>query len=95
MVQWGGRGDCHDEDSHDSGRVEPALKEEAETVFSQLGLSATQAIRLFYTQVTLQHGLPFEVKVPNAETREALRQAVEREDLAEHESLDALKAAYC
>lgn len=75
-------------------RVEPALKEEAETVFSQLGLSATQAIRLFYRQVTLQHGLPFEVKVPNAETREALRQAVEREDLAEHESLDALKAAY-
>ena len=47
-------------------------------VFSQLGLSPTQAIRLFYKQVTLQHGLPFAVKVPNAETREALRQAYER-----------------
>ena len=75
-------------------RVEPALKEEAETVFSQLGLSATQAIRLFYTQVTLQRGLPFAVKVPNAETREALRWAQEGEDLTEYESLDALRAAH-
>ena len=75
-------------------RVEPALKREAEMVFSQLGLSPTQAIRLFYKQVTLQHGLPFAVKVPNAETREALRQAYAREHLTEHESLDAIKAAH-
>lgn len=75
-------------------RVEPDLKREAEIVFSELGLSATQAIRLFYKQVTLQHGLPFAVKVPNAETREALRQAYDGEDLTEHASLDALKTAH-
>ena len=75
-------------------RVEPTLKREAEMVFSQLGLSPTQAIRLFYKQVTLQHGLPFAVKVPNAETREALRQAYAGEQLTEHEGLDALKAAH-
>ena len=39
-------------------RVEPELKREAETVFSRLGLSTTQAITLFYKQVTLQQGLP-------------------------------------
>ena len=75
-------------------RVEPDLKEDAEMVFSQLGLSATQAIRLFYKQVALQRGLPFAVKVPNAETREALRQAHDREDLTEYETLDAMKAAH-
>ncbi len=75
-------------------RVEPELKQEAETVFSQLGLSTTQAIRLFYKQVTLQQGLPFAVKIPNAETREALQQAYDGEDLTEYESLDALKAAH-
>ncbi len=75
-------------------RVEPDLKQEAETVFSQLGLSATQAIRLFYRQVTLQGGLPFAVKVPNAETREALRQAYGGEGLTEYETLDAMKAAH-
>ena len=74
-------------------RVEPDLKREAEAVFSWLGLSATEAIRLFYKQVTLQHGLPFAVKIPNAETREALRQAFEHQDLAEYENLDDLKSA--
>ncbi len=75
-------------------RVEPELKREAETVFSKLGLSATQAITLFYKQVTLQQGLPFAVKIPNAETREALQNAYDGEDLTEYESLDALKAAH-
>ena len=49
-------------------RVEPELKYQAEEVFSGLGLSPTEAITLFYRQVTLHHGLPFAVKVPNAET---------------------------
>ena len=75
-------------------RVEPELKQEAETVFSKLGLSTTQAITLFYKQVTLQQGLPFAVKIPNAETREALQQAYDGEDLTEYESLEALKAAH-
>ncbi len=75
-------------------RVEPELKQEAETVFSKLGLSVTQAITLFYKQVTLQQGLPFAVKIPNAETREALQNAYDGEDLTEYESLDALRAAH-
>ena len=75
-------------------RVEPELKQAAETVFSKLGLSTTQAITLFYKQVTLQQGLPFAVKIPNAETREALQNAYDGEDLTEYESLDALKAAH-
>ena len=75
-------------------RVEPDLKQEAETVFAKLGLSTTQAITLFYKQVTLQQALPFAVKIPNAETREALQNAYDGEDLTEYESLDALKAAH-
>lgn len=45
-------------------RIEPELKWQAEELFSQLGLSVTQAITLFYKQVTLQKGLPFAVKIP-------------------------------
>ena len=74
-------------------RVEPALKHEAEAVFSKLGLSTTEAITLFYTQVTLQHGLPFAVKLPNAKTREALKQARENENLTEYDGVEDLKAA--
>src|SRR5438105_191584 len=56
-------------------RIDPALKVHAETILSNLGLNASDAIRLFYTQVTLSNGLPFEVKIPNAATRKAIRDA--------------------
>ena len=72
-------------------RVEPELKYQAEDVFSKLGLSPTEAITLFYAQVTLHKGLPFAVKVPNAETIEALRQARSGEGLTEYANLESLK----
>jgi len=50
-------------------RIEPHLKDEAERVFHELGLSTTQAIRLFYHQVKLRSGLPFDVVIPNETTR--------------------------
>jgi len=75
-------------------RLEPDLKQDAERILSTLGLSPTAAITLFYRQVTLQHGLPFPVRIPNAETREALRQAVEMDGLTEYCGLDDLKAAH-
>jgi DNA-damage-inducible protein J len=50
-------------------RVQPKLKREAESLFEQLGLSTTQAITLFYRQVALRGGLPFDVVIPNATTR--------------------------
>ncbi len=53
-------------------RTEPKLKKEVERIFKALGLSSTEAINLFYQQVRLQHGLPFEIKIPNAQTLKAM-----------------------
>ena len=53
-------------------RVEPELKRQAEELFSALGLSVTAALTLFYTQVTVHHGLPFAVQAPKTETIKAL-----------------------
>lgn len=50
-------------------RLEPELKERAETIFHRLGLNATQAITMFYKQVELREGLPFDVAIPNAATK--------------------------
>jgi DNA-damage-inducible protein J len=50
-------------------RIEPELKDKAEHIFRQLGLTTTQAITLFYKQVELQKGLPFNVVIPNETTR--------------------------
>lgn len=72
-------------------RVEPDVKEEAEAVLHELGLSPSQALTLFYRQIALRRGLPFDVRIPNAETRAAMQQALDGEELTDWDSLDALK----
>ncbi len=49
-------------------RIEPEVKKEAERLFKNLGITTTQAITLFYKQVVLRKGLPFEVVIPNSAT---------------------------
>jgi DNA-damage-inducible protein J len=55
-------------------RVDAKLKADAEAVLDKLGLTASEAIRLFYRQVALRKGLPFDVKLPNAATRRAMKE---------------------
>jgi DNA-damage-inducible protein J len=50
-------------------RIEPNLKRKAESLLNELGLSSSQAITLFYRQVTLRKGLPFDIVIPNSTTR--------------------------
>jgi DNA-damage-inducible protein J len=71
-------------------RVDAKLKAQAEGVLKKLGLNASEAIRLFYKQVALRKGLPFEVRIPNAETRRALREANAGKDLTAYENADAM-----
>jgi DNA-damage-inducible protein J len=70
-------------------RVEPALKHEAEAVLDKLGMTPTEAITLFYKQVTLYRGLPFPVRIPNAATRKALQDARQGKNI---ESFDTAAA---
>ena len=73
-------------------RVEPELKQEAEKVFTELGLSATEAIRLFYKQTALRNGLPFELRIPNEETLAAVRQARSGTGLTTYSSVEEMRA---
>ena len=45
-------------------RIEPDLKEQAETILTALGIPASNAITMFYKQIVLRNGLPFDVKLP-------------------------------
>lgn len=56
-------------------RLEPELKAEAEAVLGRLGLTPTAAITMYYEQIVRRHGIPFDVSLPNAATREAMRDA--------------------
>jgi DNA-damage-inducible protein J len=53
-------------------RLDTEAKEKAYAIFATVGLKPAQAINLFLRQVALRGGLPFEIKVPNAETIEAI-----------------------
>lgn len=73
-------------------RLEPELKEDVEQIFAELGLSVSQAIGLFYKQVQLRQGLPFEIRLPNATTRRALADAEARRNLEGFDTVDELFA---
>jgi len=53
-------------------RINPVVKEKAENILHELGLTVSGAFELFYRQVILNNGLPFEVKLPNPLTRKAI-----------------------
>ena len=72
-------------------RVDPKLKKSTEAIFSKIGLSTSEAIRLFLAQVKLHRGLPFPVFTPNQETIDAMREANEGKDLKEYRSFRDLR----
>lgn len=58
-----------------NARIEPKLKSEAEEILNELGLTTAQALTLFFAHVRNYRGLPFELRLPNARTRRAIRNA--------------------
>jgi len=47
-------------------RMDAELKDSAEEILKNLGISASSAVQMFYRQIVLQRGLPFDVKLPSA-----------------------------
>jgi len=57
-----------------NARVDGRLKAKAERVLAQVGISTSDAITMLLHQIVLQKGLPFEARIPNKETVEAIEQ---------------------
>ncbi len=45
-------------------RIEPEIKEQAENILNALGIPASNAINMFYKQIILHRGIPFDVTLP-------------------------------
>ena len=75
-------------------RMDSDLKQAAEAIFSQLGVSPSEAIRIFYKQVALYQGFPFDMRIPNAETIAALQELNHPEHLIRHDNVDDMFAAW-
>jgi len=69
-------------------RTEPDLKSDAEKILKKLGLSTTEAINLFLSQIRLHKGLPFDVKIPNKTTRETFKKTDEGKELVKSKNAD-------
>ena len=79
-------------------RTDKDIKDQAEQIFSELGLNMTTAINIFLRTAIREHGLPFPLKldVPNATTAAAIeegRRIASDSSVKGYSSMEALKAA--
>ena len=58
-----------------NARIEPNLKHEVDKILKQMGITTTQAITMFYSQIKNSRGIPFELRIPNEETIQAFKEA--------------------
>jgi DNA-damage-inducible protein J len=73
-------------------RMDPQVKQKAEVVLKKLGLTTSQAVNLFFTQVSLHQGLPFDLHVPSEATAKAIKDGLAGRDLYSAANLDDLIA---
>ena len=71
-------------------RIEPQTKQKAEGVLRKLGLTPTEAIRIFYKQISLRGGLPFPIEIPNKLTASTLAKNRRGKDIQKFESVEAM-----
>lgn len=79
-------------------RTDKAVKEQAEQIFSELGLNMTTAVNMFLRSTIREQGIPFELKleVPNETTAAAIeegRRLMKDPAAPRYSSIDSLKAA--
>lgn len=68
-------------------RIEPSLKESVARILGKLDITEAEAIRMYYRQITINKGIPFELKIPNKETKKALGEVTDGK-LREFEDFD-------
>ena len=63
-------------------RIDPLIKAKADKLFKHMGLTLSEAIRLFLYQSVAEKRIPFNIETPNATTRMALEQAENGENIS-------------
>ena len=79
-------------------RTEKAIKDQAESIFNELGINMTTAVNMFLRTAIREHGIPFEPKldVPNDSTVAAIeegRKLMADQAAPRYSSMEELKAA--
>ncbi|MCX7097094.1 MAG: type II toxin-antitoxin system RelB/DinJ family antitoxin [Methylococcales bacterium] len=72
-------------------RVDEEIKKQAAETLATLGLSVPDAVRMMLARVVAEKTLPFDARIPNAETAAAL-EACRRGDVVRFNSVEDLMA---
>jgi len=70
--------------------LDTEMKKKAQEIFKQYGMGLSDAFNIFLAQSVMQRGIPFEIKIPNDETAQIIKEAREGENMTKI-SLDELK----
>jgi DNA-damage-inducible protein J len=71
-------------------RVEPKVKGSVEKILYKLGISTSEAINIFFRQVYLNKGFPFEIKLPNEALKEAVDSSRQGKNITKYESVEEM-----
>lgn len=71
-------------------RIDPEIKAQAQKILNTLNITLSEAISMYLTQVALQKGIPFELKIPNELTADTLRKSEAGLELNEVDSVHEL-----
>lgn len=71
-------------------RIQPELKTEVEELLASLGVTTSEAITMFFSQVKLRKGLPFAVEIPNETTRRTFEATDRGDELHAYQNLDEM-----
>lgn len=63
-------------------RVDPLVKQEATKILDEMDMSMSSVFNIFLKQLIAERKIPFEIKLPNAKTIEAIK-AVQRGEVEE------------
>ncbi|MDX1919484.1 MAG: type II toxin-antitoxin system RelB/DinJ family antitoxin [Candidatus Caenarcaniphilales bacterium] len=75
-------------------RIEPTLKEEVDQILDEIGINWTQVVTMLAKQLRAQRKLPFDVKVPNQKTQEAIDDALRDKNITKFKSKRDLFASW-
>lgn len=75
-------------------RIDPATKAATERVFATIGMTPTEAIRLFYRQIALRRAFPLELHIPNKLTAAVLARSEKNQDLETFDAVDDLYSSW-
>ena len=71
-------------------RIDTNIKSEVECILAKLGLTKTQAIKLFFNKIIQEKGIPFSINIPNEDTINAMNESEKSKKLKKYNKSEEL-----